>query len=261
MRRPTRQIFIILAFVLTYSTTSAQSDYVVTIKGDTLWGKLKYFTYNGVKYAGNSSKHVQLTPAVGKKSTHEILQTIAFRMDNEIYHTIKFDQGYTFMKLIKSGYLSLYSYQMENQTSWDGRYFVKKDGKLLDVPNIGFKKRVSRFLADCPSVVSDVESGVLGRSDILKLMDEYNACANLKDNLPLAKKSPAGDAWEKLETEVKALPDFDKKTDAIEMIREVISKLSRKETIPSFMINGLKDALKDQTSIKETLDQAIDKLS
>jgi hypothetical protein len=257
----TLQILMIILFVIGYITASAQGDYVVTIKGDTLWGKVKYYSHSGVKYAGNSSKYVQLTPAEGKKSTHEILKTISFSMDNEIYHTVKFEQSYAFMKLIKRGYLSLYGYQMENQTTWDGRYFVKKDGALLDVPNLGFKKRVAAYLADCPEVVKNIESGVLGKSELLKIVEEYNACVELKTTSKVLKKSPATEAWAKLGDEVKVLPEFDKKADAIEMIQDVQKKLSKNETIPSFLINGLKDALKDQSSIKETLDEAIGKLN
>lgn len=260
MRRiGTLQTLMIVLFVLGYSAVSAQSDYIVTIKRDTLYGKVRYFSGNGVKYAGSSSKYVQLTPETGKKSTHEMLQTIAFRINGETYHTIRFDQGYTFMKLIKPGYLSLYAYQIENQSTWDGRYFVKKDGALLDIPNLGFKKRVPVFLADCPEVVKDIESGVLKKTQLEEIVDRYNACVTLKTH-PVIKKSPVHDTWTKLETDVKALPDFDKKNDALEMIQEVIGKLSKNQTVPSFLVSGLKDALKDQSTVKETLDLAIEKL-
>jgi hypothetical protein len=262
MRKPFMfQILMVVFFVIAHSIASAQSDYVVTIKGDTLKGKIKYYSYSGVKYTNTRSKYIQLTDENGKKSTHEILQTIAFRMNDDIYHTIKFYETYEFMKLIKRGYLSLYGYQMENQTTWDGRYFVKKDGVLLDVPNLGFKKRVAAYLADCPNVVKNIESGVLGKSELLKIVEEYNACVELKTTSKVLKKSPATEAWAKLGDEVKVLPEFDKKADAIEMIQDVQNKLSKNETIPSFLINGLKDSLKDQTSVKETLDEAIGKLN
>ncbi len=255
------QILMIILFVIGYSAASAQGDYVVTIKGDTLRGKVRYYSNSGVKYASNGSKYVRLTAENGKKSTHELLQTIAFKMNDEIYHTIKFYDGYTFMKLIKPGYLALYGYQVENQTTWYGRYFVKKDGALLDVPNLGFKKRVTHYLADCPSLVQDIESGVLGKSDLLKIVEDYNNCVELKTISTSVKKSPATEAWIKLENEVTGLSEFDKKADALEMIREVQKKLSKNEAIPSFVINGLKDALKDQSSVKETLDVAIEKLN
>lgn len=256
------QILLILLFLLGYTLGNAQ-DYIVTIKGDTLRGKVKYFNNMGVKYSNNTSKYLQLIPKEGKKSTYGVLQIISFRMNDEIYHTIKFEQGYTFMKLLNSGYLSLYAFQQENQTTWDGRYFVKKDGGLLDIPNIGFKKRVPKFLADCPAVVAKIESGELSRAKLTQLLEEYNACVETKNTSLLAvKKSSAGNTtWTDLESAVKALPEFDKKSDALEMIREVQSKVSKNENIPSFLINGLKDSLKDQSTVKEKLDLALEALN
>lgn len=261
MRNPFMLKILLLHFFLVGYTGISAQDYIVTIKGDTLRGKVKHVTNSGVKYAGNNSTYVQLTSESGKKTKHDILKTISFRMEGEIYSTIKFFDDYTFMKLIKPGYLSLYGYQMENQTSWDGRCLVKKDGAVLDVPNIGFKKRVSNFLEDCPQIKTDVESGALGKSDLLKIVDEYNACINIKTNPASAIDLPAGKAWAKLEAEVKALPAFDKKGDATEMIHEVLGKLSKNQSIPSFLISGLKDALKDQSSVNETLTEAIEKLN
>lgn len=252
----TLQILILVLFVIGYSTAFSQGDYLVTIKGDTLRGKVKYFNNSGVKYAVSNAKYLQLTPAEGRKTTHQILQTISFKMDGEIYHTIKIDQGYTFMKLIKAGYLSLYNYQLENQTTWDGRYFVKKDGALLDIPNLGFKKRVPRYLADCPDVVKKIESGELSRTNLSEIVDTYNTCVELKTN-PKPVSSPVMEAWTNLASAVQALPAFDKQQDTLEMIWEVQAKLTKKETIPSFLTTGIKEALKDQDSIKESLDRAL----
>ena len=255
------RILMIALFVIGYSTASAQGDYVVTIKRDTLWGKVKHFTISGVKYTGNKSTYVQLTSEGGKKTNHDILKTISFRMNGEIYNTVKFFEDYTFMKLIRTGYLSLYGYQMENQTGWDGRFLVKKDGAGLDVPNIGFKKRIMHFLEDCPQVTKDVESGALGKSDLLKIVNEYNACIQSKTKPGPIVNLPAREAWTNLENEVKALPEFDKKADALEMINEVLSKLSKSQSIPSFLISGLKDVLKDQSLVTETLTGALEKLN
>ncbi|MBL7841391.1 MAG: hypothetical protein JNJ75_14710 [Cyclobacteriaceae bacterium] len=249
------QIFMIILFVAGYAMASAQ-DYVVTIKGDTLQGKVKYFNGTGVRYAGAGSKYIQLIPHEGKKRTFQVLEVISFKMNDDIYHTIKHVDTYTFMKVMQSGYLSLYAYQLENQTTWDGRYFVKRDGSMLEVPNLGFKKRVEQFLADCPDVVKKVEAGDLARSNLKELVDEYNACVHLK-TFPKTEKSPAQTAWSNLESAVKNLSDFEKKKDALEMIHEVRTKLGKNETIPSFLISGIKDALKDQSAVQESLNTAL----
>lgn len=253
------QILTIMFFVLGSGIVSAQ-DYVVTITGDTLRGKVKYFNNTGVRYtAATHAKYVQITTDDGKKSTHEVLETIGFKMKDEVYHTIKFEQSYTFMKLLKSGYLNLYSYQLANQTTWDGRYFVKKDGGLLDVPNLGFKKRVTNFLSDCPDVTAKIDAGDFSRANLIDLVVAYNVCINAKSN-PIP-KSPAAVAWTDLQTAVKELPDFDKKSDALEMIQEILGKVSRKESVPTFLTAGLKESLKDQMAVKEKLDAALEKLN
>lgn len=259
MKRSVWLPILLIILAASYGNTAhAQDDYVVTLKGDTLRGKVKYFAYEGVRYAGAKTKYIQLTPENGKKSTHQVLQTVGFRMNGEIYHTIKYYDGYTFMKLIIGGYLSLYKYQMENQTSWDGPYLVKKDGSVLDVPNLGFKKRVSQFLADCPNVVNNIESGTLGKTELLKIVNDYNACTTPKTNpAPSAKNSPGSETWNSLTMEVKALPDFDKKSDALEMIREIQNKVVNNETVPAFLIRGLKDALEHQSAIQEQLEKAL----
>lgn len=246
------QILLIALFATSCNAAYGQGDYVVTLKGDTLWGKVRYYSNSG-----NSSKYVQLTPAQGKKSTHEVLKTISFRMNDEVYHTIQFEQGYTFMKLLLPGYLSLYGHQAENQTNWSTQYLVKKGGSFLAVPNIGFKKRVSQFLEDCPAVANEVEAGISGKTEILKIVNDYNACTALKTNPQPAQKSPGIETWASLATKVKALPDFDKKPDALEMIREIQNKVSANETVPAFIINGLKDALQNQAGIKEKLEEAL----
>ncbi len=251
------RISIILFFLFIYSASSAQ-DYVVTTKQDTLWGKVKYFSTTGAR---STSRYLQLTPEEGKKITYKILQIISFKINDEIYHTIKSNTGYTFMKLISSGYLSLYSYQPENQTTWDGRYFVKKDGALLDVPNLGFKKRVSQFLEDCPEVVKNVDSGVLNKSDLKEIVAAYNTCIEVKSNPTRVQKTPALEAWASLEAAVKALPQFDKKSDAVEMTHEILNKVSKNENVPSFLSNGLKESLKNQSSIQQTLNEALEKLN
>lgn len=252
MKTKMLKLFTILFFLLGYTLASAQ-DYVVTLKGDTLRGN--------VRYSNNATaKSVRITTTTGQKSNYTILQVKSFMVDNQVYHTVKMVYGYTFMKLISSGYLNLYNYQSENQTNWDGRFFTKRDGTSLDVPNIGFKKRVAEFLADCLEVSAKVESGVLDKNNLTKIVTEYNACVDQRTNQTVKKTSENG-AWKSLEIAVEALPAFSKKSDALEMIREIQAKISQNESIPSFLANGLKDALKDQPTVTEKLDLAFQKMN
>ena len=54
-------------------------------------------------------------------------------------------------------------------------------------------------------------------------------------------------AWDELENQVKAAPEFDGKPNALEMIQEIKGKIGRSEKIPNFLTDGLKSVLKDDS--------------
>ena len=92
-------ILLFLLLMLVYQCAGAQ-DYVVTSRGDTIRGEVKPLSYG-------LDKKVQVTAAGKKKVVFPILQTQGYYYKGEMYHPVRMDKGYTYMKLIKSGYLSL----------------------------------------------------------------------------------------------------------------------------------------------------------
>lgn len=251
------QIVFMLICLIGYKISSAQSDYVVTTKGDTIVGKVKYLNY-GVE------KKVQVT--TDKKTVYSILQTTGFKMDNEVYHTVRTVQGYTYMKIIKGGYLSLYTFQQPNQMTWDGAYLLKKDGSGMEVPNLGFKKNMKKFMENCPQVVARIDAKEFSRNDLHEIVDAYNQCIeyNTKNQKPTPPSMKEAEdrlkTWNQLETKVKDLESFDRKKNAVEMIQEIKTKISNGEKIPNFLKEGLIDALKDQSSVQELLESALNEL-
>src|SRR5688572_2894958 len=251
------QIFFLLICLIGYKISSAQSDYVVTTKGDTIMGKVKYLNY-GVE------KKVQV--ANGKKTVYSILQTTAFRMDDELYHTVRYGKGYTYMKVIKTGYLSLYAFQQTDKLSWDGSLLLKRDGSSMEVPNLAFKKNMKKFLSECPVVVDRIENGELTRSKINDVVDAFNQC--IRQNTenqkliaqPLKENTDKLISWNQLEADVKNLNNFEGSKDALDMIQEIKSKINKGEKIPNFLIEGLKESLKDQSSIQASLEKALQEI-
>jgi hypothetical protein len=238
----------------------AQNDYVVLAKGDTIQGKVKYLNYN-------TAKSVQITPTGGtKKQVYKLLQTKAFSLDGEIYLNIRTNDGYTFMKLIKAGYLSYFAYQMPNQTTWDGRYLQKKDGTGVDVPNIGFKKNISRFLSDCEEVATSIETRELTKSKLEDIIDEYNECVAQRSQLNQTQQStqavsPAQiDSWKELEAAVNQSQSFEGKENALEIISDIKLKVMRNEKVSNFLLNGLKESLSTQPQLQTALDAALQSL-
>ncbi len=240
--------------LLSYQVGIAQPDYVVTTKGDTIKGKVKYLN-------SGLDKKVQVIKADGGKNTYSIIQTIAFKVENDIYRPVRNTEGYTYMKLLKHGYLSLYLFQQPNQITWDGRYLLKKDGQGIEVPNLGFKKNLNKFLSECPEVTSRIASGELSKTKINEIIDQYNACidSNTKKQTAVQTIEPPVStvAWDTIAVNVTRLDAFEQKANVLEMITEIRSKIKRGEKIPEFLTEGLKDALKDQPSVKEILGKAL----
>jgi hypothetical protein len=245
----------ILFFVLSLliSIQAVAQDYAINVRGDTIRGSIKVYNYT-------SDLKIQVTDKDSKKQTIPIFQVKSYSKDNEIYHPVKGPNGYRFMKLLKEGYLSLYAFQQEKQMSYDGLLINKKDGTFLEVPNLNFKKSLRKYLEDCPSTVEKIEGGVFQKKDLQVIVEDYNTCVQ-KNNSARSEPAPASEvirsetsALYLLEEKVKSLGDFPGKPDALEMISEVRNKISRKEKIPNFLLEGLKNSLKDANVAKELED-------
>jgi hypothetical protein len=249
-------ILLFILLMLVYQLAKAQ-DYVVSAKGDTLLGSVKPLTY------GNEKK-VQLT-ADKKKTIYSLFQVRAFSYNNEIYHPVKMATGYTFMKLVKPGYLSLYAFQQPNQVSYDGLFLVKRDGASLEVPNLTFKKLMTSFLKDCETVADKIDNGDLGKRQLNDIIEAYNVCIETRtvDHSKVItrqqEQNKTVNAWDVLEEKVKSKSDFKGKEDAIEMISEIKSKIKREEKVPNFMIDGLKSSLAE-TDLSTELQSALNEL-
>lgn len=225
-------LFVLL--MLVYQCTQAQ-DFVITQKGDTLYGKVKPFP-------SPVDPRVQISVEGQPKKNLRVVETRGFRYKNEMFVPVKLHDRYVFMKVLRPGYLTLYAHQLDNQLTYDGRYFGRLDGTGMEVPNLTFKKAVARYLADCPNVTAKLESGELGRKDLEKIVDEYNGCID-KTSLNTVTQVRQIGAWDLLEEKVKNKKDLATKDDALEMIKEIKSKIKRGEKTPSFIIDGLKNAL------------------
>jgi hypothetical protein len=247
-------IFITFFAILFHSVAFAQ-DILVTAKGDTIKGEIKPLTY-GV------DKKVQVVEPGKKKVIYTIFQIKSFSFKGETFQPVKGPNGYTFMKLIKSGYLSLFAFQPENQVTYDGAYLLKRDGTGIEVPNLTFKKGMRKFLDDCPAVENRIENDELNKKDLYQIIDQYNACVDgrsaTQQKVVNAKieQTKKISAWDVLEEKVKTEPDFEGKSNALEMIGEIKSKISTSQKIPNFLLEGLKSSL-NQDVFKTELENAL----
>ncbi len=250
--------FAFLASMLIYSGLQAQ-DFVVDVKGDTVKGSVK------PQITGATSK-VIVTDANKKKTSYSLFQVKSFYFKNSEYRPVKGPNGYCFMKLQKAGYLSLYSFQLPNQNTFDGYYLAKMDGSGIEVPNLAFKKTLINFLKECSDVTGKIDKGDLGKRQLNEIIDAFNSCIASKSinhaQLIVQKEVQAKKmtAWDLLEEKLKGQSEFDGKANAMEMVIEIKAKLSRSEKVPNFLIDGLKGII-NPTELKVDLENALKELN
>ena len=251
-------ILFLLLFMLAYQCSRAQSDFLVTTRGDTVKGELKLMFYS-------PEKKVQVKNEDGK-NIYSILNTKSFTYENEIYKPVKGPYGYAFMKILKSGYLSLLAFQVDKSTSYDGRFLLKADGNGIEVPNLGFKKQMSKFLADCDALRVKLDQDAYSKKDLETIVDEYNNCIDgrtVEVEEKISREKDTGNksnAWDTLIESINQHADFEGKATALEMTADIKSRLQRGEKVPNFIVDGLKSTLSPQADLKEVLEKALSEI-
>jgi len=233
-----------------------QPNFLITTKGDTLYGDIKILSYDIVD-------RVQITTDKKKKS-FTALEARSVFLNNEMYHAVRHDSRYHFMLLKQSGYLSLYGFRLDNQITYDGRLLIKRDGESIEVPNLTFKKMMQEFLKDCMSVSDRIKSGELGKKNIDSIITLYNAC--IEENTKLAAQVQASSssselvkpAIENLKYKIEN-SSLNSKQDVLDLIKDIETKLNGNQPLPNYLLDGLKSYLSD-TEYTSDLDRLIESL-
>jgi len=222
-------------------------DYVVLNTQDTLQGKVKLMSYDLLD-------RVQIQG--DRKQTLTAVQVRAVRLDGVTYRPVRQANTVRLMQELQSGYLSFFAYRVDNSNRFDGRLLQLMNGNQMDLPNIGFKRQLSDFLRECPSVSENIKTGQLGRNDIDSIVRLFNRCIDSR-NLPTqparAIAAPAS-AWfsdlSKLQQELSEA-DFPNKKDAEDMLADIIKRSSNNETLPNYLLEGFTNLLNAQPELLE----------
>lgn len=235
---------VIALFLLAFASTLTlqAQDLLVMASGDTLTGTVdvlfpdKY--YEEITFDDGESKR--------RLKAYEF---VGFVKGDDIFKSLKNGTKYQIMRLKKPGYLSLYEYRIDEAYNYSGLFASLKDGNGTDVPNMNFKKVMSKFLSDCNAVSLGVKEGEYKRKNIDELVDDYNACISQNTI-----ESRSGKSTTIMTTEAAALAieandilteaqslDQDQLTS---MLEDVIEKIREGEEVPAY----LKKALEDQVS-------------
>ena len=233
-------------------------DYLVTNKGDTLRGKIKIMSYDRLdRVQVNDQK---------KKTVFTAMQVKEVFFDGAAYHPKQAENSIRFMKLVKPGYLSLYSARDESQ-NYSKRYLIKRDGAMIEVPNLSFKKSMIDFLGDCETVKEKLGGKDYGKKDLDQIIDDYNAfiesntTANQEARAFRQKAATKIDPLQKLKKTVQDQNEFPSKKDALDLIDDIIAKIKGGQAIPNYLVEGLQKYLADIEATKEDLEKALDFLN
>ncbi len=243
----------LLMLVVLPVTTFAQPDYIITSRADTLRGEVRLLTYDNID-------RVQIT--IGKKKEMlTALQVLTVYHEEKFYKPIQHDNRVLLMQQLKTGYLSLYAFRLPNQTTLDGRYLYRMDGKHMEVPNLAFKKMLSTYLENCTEVSNKVKSGDLGKKELEQILDEYNTC--MATTKPVDTKAEPEPVVTELVTAIQKLKqklngvDFISKKDALDLLSDLEQKAGRNETIPNYLLEGLKAYLMPVSTVQTELETVL----
>ena len=252
--RTVRMRYILFILCLGYMSAAAQGDYLVTSKGDTLRGTVQIHSYD---LMDRTTVRVD-----GKKKNFTAVEVRFVFMDSARYTAVQIENAIRLMKVIKSGYLSLYGFKIGDQSSFDGRLLVKMNGSRLELPNLQFKRILSKFLEDCESTAQKVKDGELDKDQIETIVDDYNECIRQENKttaIAAAAATPLTDAVATLRTKIDS-SSLESKKDVLDLLTNIDTKARLKEPVPSYLTEGLKSYLADKKEFEVELNKVLELL-
>ena len=251
--------FLVLVAFIASTTIAQDKEYAITLKNDTIYGK--------VIISSNQGLGQQILVKNGKKKTNfKVYQLKSINTKRGIYHTLKIKGQYQMAKLEKAGYLSYYNFSGNSSTSsllFDTPILIKRSGEQMEIPNLGFKKHIARFLSDCDNVSTNFENGVYSKGDLNKIIDDYNQCiadrtvAYNDKNVKFEKSQNKADQIDEIIKSINSSSKISDKKELLEMLGDVKSKLKSNEKVPRYLIGALNDKLASEPQLLKQLLEVI----
>lgn len=242
---------IIVSFCLSFSLSGFAQDTIQLTSGEVLNGTISI----DLPTPGFERVSIKTDDGKLKFKAHEF---ISFVYNDEKYVPVKYNGMYRIMRVVSEGYLSLYYFREDESYDFGTKYLYKQDGNGELVPNFSFKKIMTEFLNDCPSVVSGLENNEYKKNKLDEIVSAYNACIDsntLKSKLNVK---------EVVNTENPAIRLIDSLMMKLEgenmelttLLKDIQTKVVQDQPVPGY----LKSALKEQTSGMEDIKAEVEKL-
>jgi hypothetical protein len=246
----------------------------VTVAFDTLYGDVKMNTYM------KPQESVTLKDSRKKKTHFTPNKARAFKIKDKLYQSVLLRDHYTFMEVLESGALSLYEHQSSNSASSATEIdtYMKIDmGELVQIPKIGFRKKVAPLLHQCPSVHQKVEDKTYDFTSLKAIAKEYNQCvANQPKSgrtqmavsvpeagapVPQPSSSQLSLAFPQAAVITEMLSYLDKhpqvtnQEDLRTCLSDIASKLKAGKTVPKYLLEALINLSKPVEGLREKAQQ------
>lgn len=236
--------FKFLLVLLVLSTSTFAQSYLITAKGDSIAGSFS------IMEDRNDNEFVSMTTDDGKKQ-FRILETQKLVDGEDIYIPLLAQGKYRFgLEQIK-GYVSIYLYTpVDSPHKFSNRLLIKMDGTSLQVPGImGFRKFMSDFMYECPEIADAIKKKEYKRSEIDRLVIEFNACIDKKEALRLAKTAKPEIPAEKasdidlFKKQLETTNLVANKDEVLEIFNDIVDKLSNNDAVPNYLKNAFLSAI------------------
>jgi hypothetical protein len=243
MARYLRKLFIPL--ILLPFVAFSQKDYLVTIKGDTIRGKISLLQIGKVE---------QVSVKGEKRETFTPMQVRELLIDDVKYKPVQFSGAIQFMQIINEGYLSLLAFKPPGTMMYDGRLLKASDGRMQEVPTIGFKKHIAKLVSDDVGLAAKIEKGELGRKDLDKIISEYNAFISGNTETSMSQSQMSGKQKTKLEVLAGLKDDVEKsplsnRQELMDMLADMESKIQTEKPIPSYLLKNIRTGLESSPDL------------
>lgn len=168
--------FLMLAGVSLYAQRHT-GYFVVTMKGDTIYGQLKYQTSDG-------DLHNKVTVKTDSgKITFSASEIIYFEEGlNEYYSFVPEGQSeHYFLRVWAAGYYDLFEWEVPMAISnrkdlIEYRPFLRKRGdkEFINLDNKKWKTQLAELFSDYPELVNDIKKGLYPMDEMNHIVDRYN---------------------------------------------------------------------------------------
>lgn len=180
---------ILFHFLPGYAQKGYLSGYVISNKGDTLYGTVKDRKstpmprlYAKIKFKNHRGKKRTLGPndIAAYKRGGSIFQSVPFGEVEKFIRTTRVSYGEKhFLRIRVSGYLTLYEHEFieyECGPNFDSNFYLKKTNEIhfTRIPIIGFRKRMKTYFSDSYMILKKIENKNYRYKNLVELARDYN---------------------------------------------------------------------------------------